>query len=113
MFEVWQPTSVTVGKTNRPAIVEMASLSHVVLRLDGPAPAIGEMICLELPGAGCTDAQISGSTVDQVSAELQTSPTQHRALVVWLFAAPRDTIARHASMIGALAGLFRRGLGLT
>ena len=113
MFEVRQPTSVVTGDTIRPAIVEMASLSRVVLRFGGEAPVIGEKIVLELPGAGWTDAHVTRSTVGWTSAELQTAPHQHRALVAWLFTAPRDTIARHASMAGALAGLFRRGLGLS
>ena len=113
MFDVRQPTSVVTGDTSRPAIVEMASLSRVVLRFGGEAPVSGEKIVLALPGAGWTDAHVTRSTVGWASAELQTAPHQHRALVAWLFTAPRDTIARHASMAGALAGLFRRGLGLS
>ena len=103
-----EPSRVNVGGTMHDCIIETASLSQAALKLDVTAPRLGETVHLRMPGAGWTDARVVGSNRNYAMVDLVKSPAQHRALVAWLFSTQRDNIARQASMLGALIGVFRR-----
>ena len=87
----------------------VATLSPARATLTGACePAVlGAPLLLHLPGIGPVRAQ-----ADAAGLRLDPTPEQYRALIVALYATPRDTIARTARFGPALGGLVRRGLGL-
>src|SRR4051812_41289710 len=98
-------------------VVEL-SPGRVVVALPDDSPPIDTMgpLTLFLPGVGRIEA-VSEPAASRnrggLTLRLAPMPTQHRAIIVLLYATPRDSIARQAHFTGALKGLLRRSVGLT
>ncbi|AWB22275.1 cellulose synthase [Methylobacterium currus] len=106
LFPCELDATLQAGGLSVPARITHLSTDRATFDPDVPVP---DGAVLHLPGIGAVPASPLGEGL----VRLEPDFAQRRALVLMLYGAPRDTIARQARLSGAMAGLVRRGFGLS